>query len=388
MKGKDKQDNRELYEQIIDEYLLTNSVKQVVENLNTNTIKVRRVLITEGLWESDTSRKVGALNKDGKRVKEIAEELCMSEKNVQSYLPYTRGAYGGEKSSEAERCDIYRNRMRQAAGKQVSLQELDDKGLIISDMSEKKIIVFPGKENTELAKRNESNDRLPCVYKLRFELVAPYFSDNGLLDMMPEEEKEFLKLAKAEKGIIREVLVHCEMNLHAIHYMIQRLFGWQNSHLHHFSLSKDDFEAVSNGNKVKDYMNLCGSLFVFPGAELNDQFWDDDYSEGKSIKSWLRSKYDHGFRDYSVENSFIMNDAHVLKFMEENKNEFRKKNKNFDDPDFRYVFENDFNTVIEGLPVCEIFKTGGYGKGSIIDCHWKEEQDEIIREARNEYDNQ
>lgn len=100
--------DKNLYDRIVEEYLFTKSVKLVVENLHTNTIKVRRVLITEGLWESQTSRNVGALHKAGKSVKEIAEELCMSEKNVQSYLPYTRGAYGGAKSLDAKRSDDYR----------------------------------------------------------------------------------------------------------------------------------------------------------------------------------------------------------------------------------------------------------------------------------------
>lgn len=40
----------DLYDLIIEEYHKTGSVSQVAENLNTNKIKVRRVLITEGLW--------------------------------------------------------------------------------------------------------------------------------------------------------------------------------------------------------------------------------------------------------------------------------------------------------------------------------------------------
>ena len=49
----------ELYEQIVEEYKKTGSVKQVVENLGSNVIKVRRVLITEGLWESKGEFHVG-----------------------------------------------------------------------------------------------------------------------------------------------------------------------------------------------------------------------------------------------------------------------------------------------------------------------------------------
>ncbi len=240
MNSKDKLDDKELYNRIVDEYLLTKSVKKVVENLNTNTIKVRRVIITEGLWKSQTSRKVGALHSAGKSVKEIAGELCMSEKNVQSYLPYTRGVYGGTKSLDAKRSDDYRKRMEQAANNQVAIKGLEGKELLETDMSEKdNIINFSERNMKGEAKEQINPRRVSNAYKLRFELVAPYYhrTNDNLLNMMPEEEKEFLKLAKAEKGIIREVLVNREMNLHAMHYMIQKLFGWQNSHLHNFSLS-------------------------------------------------------------------------------------------------------------------------------------------------------
>lgn len=386
---KDKLDEKELYNRIIDEYLLTKSVKKVVENLNTNTIKVRRVLITEGLWDSQTSRNVGALHNAGKSAKEIATELCMSEKNVQSYLPYTRGAYGGAKSLDAKRSNEYRKRMEQAANNQVAMKGLEGKELLETDMSEKDNIIYFSERNQKEEEKKESiPGQLPNAYKLRFELVAPYYyrTDDNLLDMLPDEEKVFLKLAKAEKGIIREVLVNREMNLHAMHYMIQKLFGWQNSHLHHFSLSQGDFDKVTKGKRVHDYLELCGSIFLFPGAELNDRFWDDDYKEGQSFKSWLRSKYVHGYYDYSVENSYLRNIEHVRRFKDEYKNELKDKKVSIEDLGRMLIFENDFNTLIDGLPVCELFKNSGYGKGSNINQAWEKEQKAIIQEDRIIYD--
>lgn len=389
MSSMDKLDDKELYNRIVDEYLLTKSVKKVVENLNTNTIKVRRVLITEGLWESQTSRKVGALHNAGKSVRAIAKKLCMSEKNVQSYLPYTRGAYGGAKSLDAKRSDDYRKRMEQAANNQVAIKGLKGKILLEADLSKNdNIIYFSEKNQKEEEKKESIPGQLPNAYKLRFELVAPYYyrTDDNLLDMLPDEEKVFLKLAKAEKGIIREVLVNREMNLHAMHYMIQKLFGWQNSHLHHFSLSQGDFDKVTKGKSVHDYLDFCGSIFRFPGAELNDRFWDDDYEEGQSFKSWLRSKYVHGYYDYSVENSFLRNIEHVRRFKDEYKNELKDKKVSIEDLGRMLIFENDFNTLIDGLPVCELFKNSGYGKGSIIDKSWEKAQKAIIQEDYIIYD--
>ena len=106
----------ELYQQIIDSYKETGSVKKTAEELGTYPIKVRRVLITEGLWHSKTSNQVAELFALGKSVGEIAEELVISEKNVQSYMPYSRGQYGGEdRSNEAIRSEEYRERMPEAS---------------------------------------------------------------------------------------------------------------------------------------------------------------------------------------------------------------------------------------------------------------------------------
>ena len=50
-------------------------------------------------------------------VSEIACKLVMSEKNVQSYIPYSRGMYGGDASPDAIRSGEYRKRMKHAAKK-------------------------------------------------------------------------------------------------------------------------------------------------------------------------------------------------------------------------------------------------------------------------------
>ncbi|MDO4474925.1 MAG: hypothetical protein Q4B75_09795 [Eubacteriales bacterium] len=85
-----------------------------------STVKVRKILITEGLWESDTSIKIGELLKRGLTTEEIANTLYMSVKNVQAYMPYERGEYGDDESSpKAIRSGKYRNRMKNAASMQV-----------------------------------------------------------------------------------------------------------------------------------------------------------------------------------------------------------------------------------------------------------------------------
>ena len=77
----------ELYRQIIETYQATGSVKKTAEQLGTYPIKVRRVLITEGLWHSKTSDRIAELVEQGLTVSQIADKLVISEKNVQSYMP-------------------------------------------------------------------------------------------------------------------------------------------------------------------------------------------------------------------------------------------------------------------------------------------------------------
>ena len=359
----------ELYEKIVEEYTKCGSVLKVAEILKTNTIKVRRVLITEGLWESDTSRNVGDLFREGKTVKEIAEILCMSEKNVQSYMPYTRGSYGGKKSKDAERSEGYRERMQRASQNQVSAQDAGKDLCKVSPVEK-----MDSKKLASISREKRLMDRLPSVLRLRFELVPAYNSFSS-------EEKQFLTLAKAKEGIIREALVPGEMNLHALHYVIQKLFGWENSHLHKFSLSEDDFDMVTDGRKMHSYLDLCGSLFMFPSDEMCDKFWDDDYEQGMSFKTWLRKKYVDNFSDLSAEGTYLLNAERIKAFKKYHKNIIKEHNVSIDDVQEKIAFEEDLNTLIEKLTLRRLFKTAYGGDFDINDETWKSFQELSIREV-------
>ena len=112
--------NAELYDRIIASYKRNGSVKKTAEELGTSVIKVRRVLITEGLWSSATSRTIQDLREQGLDTKQIAEKLHNTEKNVQAFSPYTKGAYGAEeKSSYSLQSRKYRERKQTAADRAV-----------------------------------------------------------------------------------------------------------------------------------------------------------------------------------------------------------------------------------------------------------------------------
>ena len=92
----------EMYNRILKEYEKCGSVKQTANNVGTTLVRAQRVLITEGLWSSGTSDKVGELFSIGKATQEIADELVVSVKTVQAYLPYSKGFYSEtDKSMDA-----------------------------------------------------------------------------------------------------------------------------------------------------------------------------------------------------------------------------------------------------------------------------------------------
>ncbi|MBK5252258.1 MAG: hypothetical protein JJE29_06465 [Peptostreptococcaceae bacterium] len=118
---------------------------------------------------------------------------------------------------------------------------------------------------------------------LHMELINEWCSE--------EHRKLLMKYADTtERGTItRDVLIPADMPLHNLHYAIQRLFGWQNSHLRAFRLDEKDYERLT-GKCVREWAKLVGILFQGLPYDEDDQFWDDDYIYG-NIKVWLRKKY-------------------------------------------------------------------------------------------------
>lgn len=282
----------ELYQQIIDSYKETGSVKKTAEELGTYPIKVRRVLITEGLWHSKTSNQVAELLALGKSVAEIAEELVISEKNVQSYMPYSRGQYGGEdRSNEAIRSEEYRERMQQAAKNQVTNTEARSKKKEDDIQEQRRLLEELNAEKERLMKEKKEFwdmieaeiKRIPMAMQLHLELDLGYFAE--------EHKKVLRRYGRMKDGITRDFIVPANMTLHGLHYAIMKAFGWQNSHLHSYVPYEDEFKKMTDGGLVKEWTRQVGMYFRFPSENYEDIYWDDDYEEGESFKTWLKSKY-------------------------------------------------------------------------------------------------
>lgn len=276
---------KEIVERVVEAYERTQSINKTALQTEVSTTKVRKILITEGLWESERSRKIRELSQKGNTSQEIAEELKISSVMVQNYLPYEKGLYDDEaKSDTAIRSEKYRERNRSYAKKS---QERDRDGVDALALE---------RETTEPAKEKST-------YAMQLHLELRH----SRLDTMEDNEAKILaKYGGVTTSISRDVIVPSSLALHQLHYLINMAFGWTNSHLHDFQLPKSLFEALTEG-KLLEIAAVYGYYLKFPNSTFNDEFWDDDYEESKSPRTWMRSKYRkqyeyRGFSDYWIDN--------------------------------------------------------------------------------------
>ncbi|MGD9567062.1 MAG: hypothetical protein AB7V48_01870 [Sedimentibacter sp.] len=118
---------------------------------------------------------------------------------------------------------------------------------------------------------------------LHLELRTEYLSDY--------QKRMLRRYGESSTGesITRDILIPSDMPLHNLHYAIQKLYGWQNSHLRCFYLPEEIYYKLTSGT-VKGWSDLVGVLFQPPSESEHDVFWDDDYRSG-SINAWLKKKY-------------------------------------------------------------------------------------------------
>lgn len=257
-------------QRIVDSFKVTKSVKETAAILGVSVVKGRRTLITAGLWSSKRSTAVCALLDKGLSVEEIAAQLRVTVKNVEAYAPYRKGAYGKETSTySAERCKSYRSRNQSALAHQV-------------------LAAYPNSHahnNKEVSSMHAYDSKDVAMRKtvhLHMELV-----DSKVVD---DELGMLAEFGKVQESISRDILVPSSITLHSLHFAVQRAFGWQNSHLHHFELPEETYHKLTGG-MFQRWGELCGIYFRMPTDDMEDLYWDDDYDGTKSFRTWLRKKY-------------------------------------------------------------------------------------------------
>lgn len=350
------QDN--LYQAIIDSYLATGSVLKTARTLSVSEVKVRRVLLTEGLWSSRTSLRILHYHNQNMTAAQIAELLHTSEKAVQQYMPYERGIYNKEdKTADAEHSAMYRERIRRAKertlkkavriAKEEGWQEMNSKCTKSNSSAEKKFCVLHMELSHSDISKNVlvfENEAEKQAYEEYQKTVAAYRKDS--LDEELRVLRSYGKL-KYDKTITRDVVVPIEMPLYALHYMIQRAFGWQNSHLHRFRLPQDRFLKITKGSAAC-WIDLIGVLFPSPLMGDEERFWADDYERG-SFRNWLRSKYTGPYQSLNHHEGIIqcsMDRKYILRRWPELKEKSVQE--------LFMMFEEDPNQLLERLPIGQV----------------------------------
>ena len=113
----------QLIEEIADAYLHSQGHLQdedgrvplsaLAEEFSLSALKVRKLLVTAGIYDSPSCRRVQDLYATGKNVKEICQLTGLSAASVSGYLPYRKTIYNlEERTVLADRLQRYRERKK------------------------------------------------------------------------------------------------------------------------------------------------------------------------------------------------------------------------------------------------------------------------------------
>lgn len=303
----------ELFERVVAIYQEKESIRDTAIKTELSRSKVRKILITMGAMQSEITDQALELINRGMTIKQAAEELGISTGTLSTYLPYGKRVQGREeRSNDAIRSENYRARQARAAMNQVHKVDKDSNKSSQDEAPAAPTVPTASTTSTTITKGNNIMvDNSYKVYKLHLEL------DTEHADM-----EVLKKWGKVKSGITRDVLVSSKMTLHALHYAIQKCFGWENSHLHHYEFPQETMEPLVK-NRFLNYCQHCGIYFRFPygdGEEaMDDIYWDDDYEEGESFKSWLRKKYTPPYRYEGSLELYLIAQHHMQDFVDHNK---------------------------------------------------------------------
>ena len=104
---------KDLIAAVTESYEETGEMKRTAEEFDMSPLKIRKLLITAGVYSNEISDEVNDLKAAGKSIAEIQRITGLGRSSVNGYLPYTKAVYKPEELSlNAERINVYRNRQR------------------------------------------------------------------------------------------------------------------------------------------------------------------------------------------------------------------------------------------------------------------------------------
>lgn len=369
--------DQEKIKAVIESYEKTESFKKTAAELHISTAKVRKALLTAGVWTNDTADEIAALRAEHETWtdQQIADYLHISLNAVQMYTPYKMGPYEGGGPS-AERMAEYRARNKEKIDK---MDNADGNRKKVGGMIGTMIGTVPGTVDIEdpfdkpLGDTSwyEEEQRRAKELGLPFATIRhnddpdakPYVDDQFFLDyrlVEPAHDQERHPAVKAMKirlsvdtegmdtrelemiereygvktGWTRELIVPSYMPLHFLHYVFQRAFGFENAADHVFQLPADIFSSITE-ESLRNYCRLCGILFRFPFGNDEEMYWDEDYDGKKSIKTWLKEKYEgYWDTDAGTGYKYVDNQYRIWQWLGDKVPDFHNFIPAFDSEDF------------------------------------------------------
>lgn len=102
------------------------SLREVAEAFGIAPIRMRKLMITAGVYSTKHSREIVAYMESGMSMEEIGRRTNLSRASVHSYIPYSKTIYKlPERSTDAERTILYRKRQNMVQEFQGKLSRLD-----------------------------------------------------------------------------------------------------------------------------------------------------------------------------------------------------------------------------------------------------------------------
>jgi len=101
-----------IVDDVIKAYEQTDSAKRAAFICGISEHKARKILFEQGALSTETSIIVNNLVNDGLSAKEISDELGISQKAVNAYLPYKKGAYK-KPDADVSKNAVYLRRWRE-----------------------------------------------------------------------------------------------------------------------------------------------------------------------------------------------------------------------------------------------------------------------------------
>lgn len=106
-----------LVDTAVEAYNETGELKLAADELSMSPLKIRKLLITAGVYHNEISDEVNRLFSEGKSVGEIQSMMRLGKSSVNGYLPYTKIVYKPyELSDNAYRITVYRERKKATEG--------------------------------------------------------------------------------------------------------------------------------------------------------------------------------------------------------------------------------------------------------------------------------